>query len=640
MQNSLLYFESAFDLFSSPFFIIGQSIDVEDSSFACLFYNKAFDYEFIESSVYISPNEISEIVLNNIDYKSIQINRKYNIIVNLKSKFKNGTFYHISIISSQKDVFYITLEPLAKFNDPTWNRLLLNNSAIVYSTKPNGDNTFNFISDNVVNILGYESKEFVIADDFWDSLIKDEYKAYVIDSLKNIELHDELRMIYPIRNHVGEYRWFEERAKLIRKDDGTPLEIIGMVIDVHEQQQSFDNLNKTLEELRTIINTIPGLIMVFDKDLNFLDINEAAKKTLPFLKNSDKIDYKCNSINESNCKQLIDELNFAIEKNVPFSRLTDKNEEKFFGNNYNILISPIKSSNNIVWGAVLVMFDVHEFVSNELKLNELVISLKDARKLELENTAKIISLVEDLEDSQKHLLNTNRQKDVFFSILAHDLRTPLSGFMQLTRILATEINELSKEEVIEMANSMYESSQNLFKLLENLLDWSKIQLGKVNYSPITMQLSTLVMMNIDLMVQVAKHKNIRLINKVPNSILVYTDVNIINTIFRNLISNAMKFSYSDSDIIVNANKIKNNFIEVGIQDCGVGMKKEIIDSLFQFDKHITTKGTNEETGTGLGLVLCKELVEKNGGSIRIESELGKGSCFYFTVPSLGPKLTH
>ncbi len=640
MHNSLPYFESAFDMFSSPFLIVGKPDDEADGSYSCIFHNKAFNYEFIESYIYSNPNEVVEIILDSIDLESIQIGRKHNLIINLKSKIETRIFYHISIVSSQKFSYYITLEPLAKFNDPTWNRIFRKNSAIVYSTSPSGETTFNYISDNVSEILGYDAIDFVKADDFWDSLIAPDYKAYVINSLKNIALHDELRMVYPIRNNKGEYRWFEERAKLIKAVDGTPLEIIGMVIDVHEQQQTFHNLSKSIEELRTIINTIPGLIMVFDSELNIININEATKQTIPILRDQVGNNIDKTIIKESNCTQLISEIQIAIEKNTAFSRLTNSNEEKFFGNNYKMLINPIKSSDNRVWGVVLAMFEINSFVNKELKLNELIDTLKEARKLEFKNTAKIITLVEELEESKTHLLETNRQKDIFFSILAHDLRTPLGGFMQLTRILATELNILSSDEVTELANSMYEASETLFTLLENLLDWSKIQLGKMHYSPITMQLSTLVMMNVDLLMSVAKQKGIRLINEVPNSILIYSDVNLVNTVFRNLISNAIKFSFSDSDIIISASKTIDNFIEIGVKDCGIGMKKEIIDSLFRFDKHITTKGTKDEKGTGLGLILCKELVQINGGSIMIESKLGEGSCFYFTVPAFDPKLTN
>jgi signal transduction histidine kinase len=192
---------------------------------------------------------------------------------------------------------------------------------------------------------------------------------------------------------------------------------------------------------------------------------------------------------------------------------------------------------------------------------------------------------------------------------------------------------MSDTEVLEMMTSMYESSQNLYKLLDNLLEWSRIQSGKIQHNPITMQLSTLIMMNIDLLIPTAKQKNIRLVNQVSSKCLVYTDVNIINTVIRNLISNSLKFSFPGSEIVINAHTYDDRFVEICVSDSGTGMSEIVREKLFKLDCHITSKGTGEETGSGLGLILCNDLVKLNGGNIRVESKLNEGTRIYFTVPS-------
>jgi signal transduction histidine kinase len=186
---------------------------------------------------------------------------------------------------------------------------------------------------------------------------------------------------------------------------------------------------------------------------------------------------------------------------------------------------------------------------------------------------------------------------------------------------------------MELTKTMYESSQNIYKLLDNLLEWSKIQRGNIEFNPITMQLSTLVMMNIDLMLPTARQKNIKLINEVNSKVLVYTDVNLINTVIRNLISNSMKFSYFDTEIRISAKLIEDGCVEICVKDFGIGMDEITLDKIFRLDCQVTSKGTNDESGTGLGLILCKELVKINGGKIRVESAPGTGSSFYFTVPA-------
>jgi signal transduction histidine kinase len=235
-------------------------------------------------------------------------------------------------------------------------------------------------------------------------------------------------------------------------------------------------------------------------------------------------------------------------------------------------------------------------------------------------------------NSKLHAINAS--KDKFFSILAHDLRSPFSGFLGLTKIMSENINELSIEDLQEMSKNMQASADNLYKLLDNLLLWSRMQRGAIVCSQEHFDLSMMVKQNVDIAHEFAKQKNIAFINNVNIGTVVLADPSIINTIFRNLISNAIKFTPNGGTIEIGAvAEPSKSFIEVYVKDSGIGMPINMIEKLFKIDESVSRAGTNNEPSTGLGLLLCYEFITIHGGKIWVESEVGKGSTFWFSLPS-------
>lgn len=232
----------------------------------------------------------------------------------------------------------------------------------------------------------------------------------------------------------------------------------------------------------------------------------------------------------------------------------------------------------------------------------------------------------------EELLKLNAEKDKFFSIIAHDLRSPFNSFLGLTQIMAEDLPSLTLNQVQDMAISMKNSATNLYSLLENLLEWSQIQKGSMPFDPAEIQLRSLVDEVITLALETAKSKEIEIGCNISEEILVFADSNILQTVIRNMVSNAMKFTTRKGKISLSAKTDKNNYVEISIRDTGVGMSQEMVENLFQPDVKTSRKGTENEPSTGLGLLLCKEFVEKHGGKIWVESEVGKGSAFYFTIP--------
>ncbi len=250
------------------------------------------------------------------------------------------------------------------------------------------------------------------------------------------------------------------------------------------------------------------------------------------------------------------------------------------------------------------------------------------KKLEEE---KLIAL-ESLKKSEENLQRINAEKDKFFSIIAHDLRGPLSGFMGLTQIMAEELPNLKTSDIQEMALSMMNSSETLYRLLENLLHWARIQQGTFPFNPEVIPLLPCVSESINLMLGLSKNKGIEIVNTIPEKLTVYADINILQTILRNLISNAIKFTPIGGKVSLSAKENRDNKVEITIKDTGIGMSQTIIGNLFRLDVQTNREGTKGEPSTGLGLILCKEFVEIHGGSIWVESEVEKGSEFTFTIP--------
>ncbi|RXQ96238.1 tetratricopeptide repeat protein [Ancylomarina salipaludis] len=251
-------------------------------------------------------------------------------------------------------------------------------------------------------------------------------------------------------------------------------------------------------------------------------------------------------------------------------------------------------------------------------------------------TIKNINL--KLEDSNEQLKIINKTKDKFFSIIAHDLRSPLGAILSFSNLIHDESNSSQEISLINEYNTyLNQSARNLNSLLENLLQWSKSQLGNMKYQAIDFDLSEIVQENIEIQKLKSKEKSITFISKLNSNMPVFADINMVNTIIRNLLSNALKFSYPESEIIISA-QLNGDTIQLAVQDFGVGMNMDKQSKLFSIENNVSTLGTKQETGTGLGLILCKEFVEANGGQIWIESEEKKGSTFTFTLP-LSPNVS-
>lgn len=236
-----------------------------------------------------------------------------------------------------------------------------------------------------------------------------------------------------------------------------------------------------------------------------------------------------------------------------------------------------------------------------------------------------------LEKSTARLKELIATKDKFFSIIAHDLKGPFNSIIGLSEILNLQIKNRNYAEIGKYVDIIQNSSQQAFELLVNLLEWSKSQTGLMVFSPVEINIIQAIEESINLLRDEATQKNIAITMDTPQKLMAKVDRAMLNTILRNLLSNAVKFTRSGGKITVTA-QFKNHLLKLSVTDNGIGISKESRENLFRIDRTCTTRGTENEKGSGLGLILCKEFVEKHGGQIWVESEVGKGSIFSFTIP--------
>ena len=288
-----------------------------------------------------------------------------------------------------------------------------------------------------------------------------------------------------------------------------------------------------------------------------------------------------------------------------------------------IFLTALDDTQSIVNGFKL---GVGDFISKPFRKEELMVRIK--HQLSLVAARRII------EEKNEELRKTIAGRDKMYSVIAHDLRSPMASMKMLlnTIMMSVEKDKIDPDifDMLEMSNK---TSEEVFSLLDNLLKWTKSQLGKLTVIPQKLDISGLADGVVEVMNSVAEVKHIKLIRTDHESFFVYVDIEMIKSILRNLISNAVKFSNPDSEIKVGI-KAEDGKVIVSVTDSGNGIKKEDQHKLLKDSTHFTTYGTNSEEGSGLGLLLCRDFARKNGGELWFESEENLGSVFSFSLPQL------
>jgi PAS domain S-box-containing protein len=406
-------------------------------------------------------------------------------------------------------------------------------------------------------------------------------------------------------------------TSVVKDKKGYPIAMVGASLDLTREVEREKILQSAEDKYRSLFVELKETVYESTPEGRLIDINPAGIELFGY--NS-----KEELLNADIAKDLyVNENDRAVFK--------EKLEKDGYVKKYEI---QIKNKHGEVLTVLETATVVKDHVNNSFRYRGILYDITESKKNQQLLTGYIqkLSTANDyLKESELRLRRSNEEKDKFFSIIAHDLKSPFNSLLALSEFLAEDINELSKEEIQSFAAEINISSKILFKLLENLLQWSQIQTGRLKAEPGVFDIGELFDETDSLLKRNAEGKRIKMEFTCETYLPVYADKNMIRSVIQNLVSNAIKFSRQEELITVTAQP-QGNDILVSIIDRGVGMSEEKLKSLFQINRHHSTPGTNNELGTGLGLILCKELVEMNKGRIWVESDLKRGTTFYFTVP--------
>jgi len=406
------------------------------------------------------------------------------------------------------------------------------------------------------------------------------------------------------RTKSGNYIWVEAAGNIIYNKDGEIDRAVFVVRDISDRKKIEEQLAKT----RELLHQTSQLARVGGWELNLItntlywsevtaEIHEVPSGFNPDIESG--INFYKEGEHREKIRHHIDE---AIKNGNPF------NEE----------LQIVTAKGNIRWVRAM---GTPEFINGAcVRVFGVFQDIEEKRQ-----TEEILKL------NEKRLQELNETKDTFFSIIAHDLKSPFNSIMGFSEILAEQIQEKDYDGIDEYARIIYDSSKRAMDLLLNILEWSRVQTGRISFDPIKIDVNLLVDDVINLLNDAASQKTILIQKAIRQNVYIFGDKDMVGTIFRNLISNAIKFTQPNGEIMISMSE-SPDYSTFSVTDNGVGIKAANIEKLFRIDESITTDGTEHERGTGLGLILCKEFVEKHGGKIWVKSTEGSGSTFSFTMP--------
>jgi len=391
-------------------------------------------------------------------------------------------------------------------------------------------------------------------------------------------------------------------------------------------------------QLRTLIDSMPDVIFIKDRQSRFVVVNKMVAGIMGTKPEAliGKTDFEFYTPDLA--QRYYDDEQAIMEAGVAKINYEEPHLDE---NGNRIILStskvPLMNSNGEVMGIVGIGRDITRLKRIEIQLRKKTEDLQETNRLLEERQEEIMDQSEELAAQAQHLIITNTElerlnktKDKFFSIIAHDLRNPFNAIMGFSELLCHDFNEMDDKQKLGLLELINLSSESAYNLLDNLLQWARTQTDKIKFSPEYFELSEVVKQVIDLHGIIAEKKQVSVESIIPDSTRVYADKNMIHTVIRNLISNAIKFSHKGGKVFISSFE-NGAMTEIVIRDQGIGMSRENLSMLFRIDTYYSTSGTSGESGTGLGLIICKEFVEKNNGRIRANSKEGDGTAISFTL---------
>ena len=486
----------------------------------------------------------------------------------------------------------------SKNNNEESFRHIFNNSPIgIYQTTPDGK--ILIANPALLKMLGYDSFDKLASRNL-------EKEGYVNKNETRKEFKEKLEQSGELVGYEnswlredGKIIYIRENARVIKKDDGS-IVYEGTVEDITDKKLAEIALRESEERFSILFNGNPDPILLINPESGIvIDANNSACRLLKYDKSQLKNIYIIDLIQSDNKK-------ISLNTLINLAKLADSGEKIIPYNGYLIRSSGIEIPVEILMQMIKIqgkkiLFGVFRDITERKRV-------------------------------EKQLKELNESKDKFFSIIAHDLKSPFTSLLGLSEFLLNDYESLTSEDIRNFSENIYKSAKGVFNLLENLLQWSRFQTGRMEFLPTNFNVNELLEQTISLYKVNIVKKNISIKYFADKEVNVFADKFMIDTVIRNLVSNAIKFTPNNGEIELSA-KFEGRFALIEISDNGVGISKENIKKIFTLGERITTLGTDKEKGTGLGLILCKEFIEKNNGDITVQSILGQGTKFTILLPS-------
>lgn len=455
------------------------------------------------------------------------------------------------------------------------------------------------------DMLGYSEEEFKNMS-LKDFTHPDDFKKETEECFKLLFNGKSYTLEKRVLKKDGKYLWISVTATNIFNKEGIPLMACGIVENINERKLAQEALHREHNLLVILMNNIPDFVFFKDTKTQYMKANKAFREYLGCENVSEIIGKTVfDFFNESDAKALNDQDCKVLDNKTPIINYEFSHINKDGTKEWNLTSKvPVFNESGEIEGLIGITRNITESKNREKQL-------------------KIFS---------QELADINAAKDKFLTIIAHDLKNPFNSILGLTTMLYEDYGILSDDERRKFSATINDAAKVTYSLIQNMLEWSRAQTGRIENNPEYLDLSVLVTDTINLLKPIAEAKTIFLISTIPYNTVVFADQNMVLFVLRNLVSNAIKFSHKNNRIIISARLIDEKYSEICVSDYGTGISEENIKKLFRIDEQYKMNGTNGEKGTGLGLVVCKEFVELNGGRIWVESQFGKGSNFYFALP--------
>ncbi len=613
--------------------------------------SKANDSTKVEIFLQLAGNYLNESLTKSMHFANLayDISSKNNWTKDMAESENSlgNVYYYLGDLITAQSYYFKSREKMLKLNDFIGAAGSNNNLSLIYFDLKNYKKAINL---NIKALEIYKEKHHKegMASSYNNlTLIYQQ-----IDDLQNTLKYSDSALIFfketfdtiglaVIYNNLGDYYTKRNELKTANQYLLKSLDFYQSINDLPGMATVKINIaivllrkNKTEESLPFLKNSLEISLQLGIKEL----ISEIYKSYYQYYKQ--KGDYKnaldqyktytlyMDSIYADNTMNQINEKRVAFESENQHKKIQILKKDQEFKQ---LRIQKQKSIGIFLIVLVGIVFSV-------ILLSNIIIQVKsETSHLIKEKNIELFYSNKALGESKNELTRINQAKNRFLSIIAHDLISPFSAFITLSKILTENIDSLNKKEIKNYSELIYNSASSIFNLVENLLQWSRAQSGKLNYTPEFLTLSNIFNNVIQIYTPVADKKELRIISNLNKKLKVFADPDVLSTILRNLLSNAIKFTPEKGLITLTA-KVSGEMIEVFVSDTGVGMNPDDINKLFSLENNFSKSGTNGEQGNGLGLILCKEFVEIIGGSIGVQSSKNAGSTFWFSIPTIPMQL--